>query len=251
MPWSRPSSNGSWTRRPRRRTDSPSWSRFPRQRFRSRPPTRVRRPARSGSAREADRRRRPLRRRRVLEAERHRHLRAPAGHVRQVPRALGPRAIDRPLRQPDDAGNAVQGSSPGSSGHRPEPARRATDGAPAPAPARADGALPARSCTAARFTRRLGLPRRERYPDYVRSVLERRGIGDRPSVVLGVPDQCRICPDHRRPRARVRRRRRRRRQPHVARARTPRFTTASSRTTRTCWPAATSCSPTASRWPRP
>ena len=40
-----------------------------------------------------------VRRRDVLEAERHRDLRAPTGHVRQVPRTLGSRAIDRPLRQ--------------------------------------------------------------------------------------------------------------------------------------------------------
>ena len=38
-----------------------------------------------------------------------------------------------------------------------------------------------------RFTRRLGLPRRERYPDYVRWVLERRGLGDLPIVAWVYP----------------------------------------------------------------
>ncbi|MGH8977233.1 MAG: glycosyltransferase, partial [Acidimicrobiia bacterium] len=38
-----------------------------------------------------------------------------------------------------------------------------------------------------RLTRRLGLPRRERYPDYVKWVLERRGIGDLPTIFWVYP----------------------------------------------------------------
>jgi hypothetical protein len=38
-----------------------------------------------------------------------------------------------------------------------------------------------------RLTRRLGLPRRERYPDYVKWVLERRGVGDLPTIFWVYP----------------------------------------------------------------
>ena len=151
------------------------WSRSPATTVRHPTASRARAAgARPRPAQPAGPRRSDVRRRDVLEAERHRiYGRRQDMFLKYLERSGRVRSIvhfDNPMT-PERLFKTYRAAQ---ARRRPEPARRAPDGEPPAAPARhRPGALPHVPARRATDPRRLGLPRRERYADYVKSVLER------------------------------------------------------------------------------